>query len=105
MPDEVLWESVIYQSIWQEGVQIGEARGRARGEARGESIGAANKQREIAINCLREGLPVEVIAHATGFSIAEVQQIQQALNESLKIKISSVISDTTPNCGLFEFSN
>ncbi|WP_199331499.1 hypothetical protein [Aulosira sp. FACHB-615] len=55
-------ESVIYRSIQEEA--------------------EARKQREIANNSLREGFPVEVVARITGLSIAEVQQLQQQLNES-----------------------
>ncbi|MEH2071671.1 MAG: hypothetical protein V7K47_26555 [Nostoc sp.] len=59
-------ESVIYRSIQEEA------------EARAET----RKQREIANNSLREGLPIEMVARVTGLSIEEVQQLQQQLNES-----------------------
>ncbi len=42
--------------------------------------GAAKKQREIAINLLRAGLAVSLIASSTGLSIEEVQLLQQELN-------------------------
>ncbi|ALF54239.1 hypothetical protein ACX27_17555 [Nostoc piscinale CENA21] len=57
-------ESVIYRSIQEEA--------------------EARTQREIANNSLREGLPMEMVARVTGLSIAEVQQLQQQLNESLQ---------------------
>ncbi|BAU13588.1 hypothetical protein Npun_AR283 [Leptolyngbya sp. NIES-3755] len=42
-------------------------------------------QREVAekmaLNLLREGTSVEIVAYATGLSIGEVQQLQQQLNE------------------------
>lgn len=38
------------------------------------------KQREIAINFLRDGISVEVVARGTRLAIAEVQQLQQQLN-------------------------
>jgi predicted transposase YdaD len=38
--------------------------------------------REIALNFLREGLSIEIVSRGTGLSIAEVQQLQQQLNES-----------------------
>ncbi|MBD2488818.1 hypothetical protein H6G77_14905 [Aulosira sp. FACHB-615] len=59
---DIMQESVIYRSIQEEA--------------------EARKQREIANNSLREGFPVEVVARITGLSIAEVQQLQQQLNES-----------------------
>jgi predicted transposase/invertase (TIGR01784 family) len=40
------------------------------------------EKRAIALNFLRDGLSVEVIAHGTGLSIEEVQQLQQQLSES-----------------------
>jgi predicted transposase/invertase (TIGR01784 family) len=66
---DIMQESVIYQSIQQEA----EARGEARAEAR--------KQREIAMNSLRAGLPLETVAHITGLSIEEVQALQHEMNE------------------------
>ncbi|MDF5714975.1 MAG: hypothetical protein PUP93_14095 [Rhizonema sp. NSF051] len=38
--------------------------------------------RAIAINLLRRGLVINIIASCTGLSIEEVQQLQQQLNES-----------------------
>jgi DNA-binding NarL/FixJ family response regulator len=40
------------------------------------------RDREIAINLLREGLPVDVIARGTGLSIEEVQHLQQQMNDA-----------------------
>ncbi len=51
-------ESVIYQSIQKE------------------------NSRAIALNLLRDGLSIEIIARGTGLSIEEVQQLQQQLGES-----------------------
>ncbi len=59
-------ESVIYRSI------------QAEAEARAE----ARKQREIALNLLRGGIDINLIASSTGLSIKEVQQLQQQLSES-----------------------
>jgi predicted transposase YdaD len=42
----------------------------------------ARKQREIALNFLRDNLPVEVVARGTGLSVEEVQQLQQQINAS-----------------------
>ncbi|MDJ0733519.1 MAG: Rpn family recombination-promoting nuclease/putative transposase [Nostocaceae cyanobacterium] len=63
---DIMQESVIYRSIQREAEERGEAR----------------KQREIALNLLRDGLSVEIVARGTGLSIEEVQQLQQQLNES-----------------------
>ena len=56
---DIMQESSVYRSILMEGEQ--------------------KKQREIALNFLREGLSVETVARGTGLSIEEVQQLQ--LNE------------------------
>ncbi|MBW4577961.1 MAG: hypothetical protein KME42_00095 [Tildeniella nuda ZEHNDER 1965/U140] len=40
------------------------------------------RDRAIALNFLREGLSVEMVARGTGLSIEEVQQLQQQLNSS-----------------------
>ena len=62
----IMQESVIYRSIQQEA------------EARAE----ARKQREIALNLLRGGVEINLIASSTGLSLEEVGQLQQQLNES-----------------------
>ncbi|MGG6270835.1 Rpn family recombination-promoting nuclease/putative transposase [Leptolyngbya sp. AN03gr2] len=59
---DIMQESSVYRSILAEGEE--------------------KKQREIAINFLREGLPIEIVARGTGLSIVEVQQLQQQINES-----------------------
>ncbi|MDX2244237.1 MAG: Rpn family recombination-promoting nuclease/putative transposase [Leptolyngbyaceae cyanobacterium bins.302] len=63
---DIMQESVIYRSIEREA------------EARAE----ARKQREIASNLLREGLPVETVSRVTGLAIEEALQLQQQMNES-----------------------
>jgi predicted transposase/invertase (TIGR01784 family) len=59
---DIMQESTVYRSILAEGKE--------------------EKQREIALNFLREGLSVEIVARGTGLSIEQIQQIQQQLNES-----------------------
>ncbi|MBD1844267.1 Rpn family recombination-promoting nuclease/putative transposase [Cyanobacteria bacterium FACHB-63] len=59
---DVMQESSVYRSIFAEGEE--------------------KKQREIALNLLREGLSIVTIARATGLTIEQVQQLQQQLNES-----------------------
>jgi predicted transposase YdaD len=55
-------ESTVYRSIQRE-TQIEE-------------------KRAIALNFLREGLSVELVARGTGLSIEEVQQLQQQIDNS-----------------------
>jgi predicted transposase YdaD len=59
---DIMQESTVYRSILAEG--------------------KAEKQREIAINLLRRGVAIDIIAPCTGLSVEEVQQLQQQLNES-----------------------
>jgi predicted transposase/invertase (TIGR01784 family) len=59
---DIMQESVIYRSIQEDA--------------------EARKQREIAANSLREGLPIATVARITGLSIEELQQLQQQINES-----------------------
>ena len=59
---DMMQESVIYRSIQEET--------------------EAKAKRSIALNFLRDGLSVEAVAHGTGLSVEEVQQLQQQLNES-----------------------
>lgn len=59
---DVMQESTVYRSILAEG--------------------EANKQREIALNLLRRGVAIDIIAPSTGLSVEAVQQLQQQLSES-----------------------
>jgi predicted transposase/invertase (TIGR01784 family) len=63
---DIMQESTVYRSIMAEGVTEGEVR----------------KQREIAVNSLREGLSIATVIRITGLSIEEVQQLQQQLDGS-----------------------
>ena len=58
---DIMQESSFYRSIKKEGQDEG--------------------ARSIALNLLREGLSVEIVARGTGLSIEEVQQLQLQLNE------------------------
>jgi predicted transposase YdaD len=40
------------------------------------------RDREIALNLLREGFPVDAISRGTGLSIEEVQHLQQQMNDA-----------------------
>jgi predicted transposase YdaD len=53
---DIMQESVTYQAIVQEGED--------------------KKGRSIALNLLREGLSIELIARTTGLSIEAIQQLQ-----------------------------
>jgi predicted transposase/invertase (TIGR01784 family) len=57
---DIMQESAVYRSIQRE-VQD-------------------ERDRAIALNLLREGLAIEIVARGTGLSIEEVQQLQQRMN-------------------------
>jgi predicted transposase YdaD len=59
---DIMQESTVYRSIQRE---VQEERDRA-----------------IALNLLRRGVAIDIIAPSTGLSIEEVQQLQQQLNDS-----------------------
>jgi predicted transposase YdaD len=59
---DIMQESVIYRSIQEEAQK--------------------QEKRAIAINLLRGGVAISLIASATGLSIEEVQQLQQQIDES-----------------------
>jgi predicted transposase/invertase (TIGR01784 family) len=63
---DIMQESVIYRSI----------------QAEAETRAEVRKQREIATNLLKDGLPIETVARGTGLSVEEVQQLQQHMDES-----------------------
>jgi predicted transposase/invertase (TIGR01784 family) len=60
---DIMQESTVYRSILAEG--------------------EVKKQREIAINLLRRGVAIDIIAPSTGLSVEEVQQLQQQMSESM----------------------
>jgi predicted transposase YdaD len=59
---DIMQESTVYRSIQREAQE--------------------ENTRAIAINLLRRGVTIDIIAPSTGLSIEEVQQLQQQLNES-----------------------
>jgi predicted transposase YdaD len=64
---DIMQESTVYRSIQRE---VQEERDRA-----------------IALNLLREGIPIATIVRSTGLSIDEVQQLQQQLETPSQVEI------------------
>lgn len=58
---DIMQESTVYRAIRREGQE--------------------DEKRAIAINLLRRGVAIDIIAPSTGLSIEEVQQLQQQMNE------------------------
>jgi predicted transposase/invertase (TIGR01784 family) len=65
---DVMRESVTYQAVLEEGREEGIEKGRVEGRV--------EERRSMIINFLREGVSIELIAKATGLSIAEITQLQ-----------------------------
>ncbi|MDE6562498.1 MAG: hypothetical protein K2K75_14035 [Muribaculaceae bacterium] len=63
----------------EEGRTEGEAKGRAEGEAKGraegEAIGRADGVASVAVNLLRQGMDIEIIAVATGLSVERIREL------------------------------
>jgi len=59
---DIMQESTVYRSIWRDAQE--------------------ERDRAIAVNLLREGLSLEIVARTTGLSIEKAQQLQQQLNKS-----------------------
>jgi predicted transposase/invertase (TIGR01784 family) len=52
------------------------------GKKEGKKEGKDETTRSIALNLLREGLPIEIITKSTGLTIAQVQALQEQANRS-----------------------
>ncbi len=65
---DLMKESVVYRSIQAEATEKGRAKGRAEGLQEGIQL--------MALNMLREGLSIEVVAKITGLSVEQVQQLE-----------------------------
>jgi predicted transposase/invertase (TIGR01784 family) len=63
---DVMRESVTYQAVLEEGREEGREEGWEEG------------RRSLVINLLREGVDIALIARATGWSIEQIQKLQQA---------------------------
>ncbi|MEA5620195.1 flagellar assembly protein H, partial [Cronbergia sp. UHCC 0137] len=77
---EIMKESVIYQEILlegkAEGIAEGIAKGKAEGKAEGIAKGKAEEKTLIALNMLRSGLSIDLIAQITGLSLEQIQKLQ-----------------------------
>ena len=66
------------QSKYEAGEQKGEERGIKKGEERGikkgEKRGIVKARHEIAVNLLKEGLPLELISQVTDVSVERLER-------------------------------
>ncbi len=78
-------ESVIYQSILQEGLAEGKAKGiaegiaegMAKGIAEGKAKGIAETTKQLALNMLRSNIAIDLVVQITGLSLKQVQKLQK----------------------------
>jgi predicted transposase/invertase (TIGR01784 family) len=87
-------ESVIYQSILQEGLAEGKAKGIAEGMAKGEAKGIAEATKQIALNMLRSNIAMDLVVQITGLSLKQVQKLQKS---DIKLPKNSSKKSRSPN--------
>ena len=73
--DDLHYQASIFESSFGDGYSEGKAEGKAQGIIEGVSQTTKN----IAINLIKEGTNVEVIAKVTGLSAAEIKHIRSDL--------------------------
>ena len=73
--DAIRTESTLIRDHREAGRKEGEARGIVKGEARGIVKGEAKSRKNIAKSLLSQGLDVNIIASATGLSVADIQKL------------------------------
>ena len=62
-----------YEAGEQKGEKIGEMIGIKKGIKKGEKTGIVKARQEIAVNLLKEGLPLELISQVTGVSVGRLE--------------------------------
>lgn len=63
----------------QDILQSAEAKGRVEGKAEGKAEGRTEEKMEIALNLLRQNLPLDAISSATGLSHDELNELKSKL--------------------------
>lgn len=77
--NESLKERDYIVSAEEKGVEIGRAEGKAEGRAEGKAEGRTEEKIEIALNLLRQNLPLDVISSATGLSHEKLSALKAKL--------------------------
>ena len=88
---EIMKESVIYQSILQEGLAEGKAKGiaegMAKGIAEGKAKGIAETTKQLALNMLRSNIAMDLVVQITGLSLKQVQKLQKPDTKKSETKL------------------
>ena len=69
-------ESVTYQEILLEGEAKDEAKGIAKGKSEGLVEGKIEERTQIALNIMRSGLKLDLIAQFIGLTPEQIQKLQ-----------------------------
>ena len=75
--------SEILDKLLKEGEARGEARGRAEGEARGEARGRAEGFISVALNMIKEKLPLALIQKLTNLPLEKLQELSKECGVAL----------------------
>ena len=59
----------------QAGIRFAADRAREEGRAEGEAKGRAEGVASVAVNLLRQGMDIEIIANATGLSVERIREL------------------------------
>ena len=65
----------IQNTLINESERRGEKRGERRGERRGEKRGEKRGMMKVAINLLKEKIPINVISKTTGLSVEKINEL------------------------------
>ena len=72
----IMIQNDVLNTAKQEGLDEGRAEGRAEGRVEGRAEGQKEKALDVALNLKSMGLPVEMIAQATGLTAEEIEKIR-----------------------------
>ena len=63
----------------QEAYELGEEAGKEIGQKIGQEIGIAKRNKEVALNMLRENIDTDIISKVTGLSIEDINELKNKL--------------------------
>ena len=79
--DELHYQASIFESSFGDGYHEGEVVGMEKGMEKGIEKGIEQTTKNIAINLIRKGTPIELVAEVTGLSEAEIKLILHNVNK------------------------
>ena len=79
--DELHYQASIFESSFGDGYHEGEVVGMEKGMEKGIEKGIEQTTKNIALNLIRKGTPIELVAEVTGLSEAEIKLILHNVNK------------------------